>query len=286
MLLIALPCLAQEKEEQAAPAAEQDKPKPLGDQHNPVKCDGPRGERYYLSRLVDPDGREIDFSRMGSFGGPNGGILDGYNVTIGEDRIEVFMDMYHQGYYEETPIPGFYLRCRMSWDLLIHEDGLRYADGADQPFDGVYTKLEEETGKTAAKVPVVKGRLHGKAAKWHDNGKYSQLISFKDGLMHGEAHYYDEEEKQVASFDYQEGLRHGEATWFRADGSIEAQYIYAKGRPYGPHYTTHANGSIKRKGQFKDGRTHGEFIHYDEAGNETKRELYRNGELVENNEAE
>ncbi|MEO0477675.1 MAG: hypothetical protein AAF085_17155, partial [Planctomycetota bacterium] len=55
-LLIALPCLAQEKEEQAAPAAEQDKPKPLGDTHNPVKCDGPRGERYYLSRLVDPDG--------------------------------------------------------------------------------------------------------------------------------------------------------------------------------------------------------------------------------------
>ncbi|HZI20051.1 MAG TPA: hypothetical protein VEY09_15810 [Pyrinomonadaceae bacterium] len=82
---------------------------PLGAKTNPVRCEGPRGERQYLSRLRCPDGEPPQFSRIGSFGaGPYGNILDGYRVKCeGSDETTVFMDMYHRGHVEREAVPGF-----------------------------------------------------------------------------------------------------------------------------------------------------------------------------------
>jgi len=81
----------------------------LGTETNPVRCDDPKGERQYLSRLRCPDGKRPEFSRIGSFGvGPYGNILDGYRVKCeGRDEVTVFMDMYHEGYVEKEAVPGF-----------------------------------------------------------------------------------------------------------------------------------------------------------------------------------
>jgi hypothetical protein len=81
----------------------------LGTKTNPVRCDDPKGERQYLSRLRCPDGKRPEFSRIGSFGvGPYGNILDGYRVKCeGRDEVTVFMDMYHEGYVEKEAVPGF-----------------------------------------------------------------------------------------------------------------------------------------------------------------------------------
>lgn len=82
---------------------------PLGAETNPVRCESPRGERQYLSRLRCPDGKRPEFSRIGSFGvGPYGHILDGYRVKCeGRDEATVFMDMYHAGHVEKEAVPGF-----------------------------------------------------------------------------------------------------------------------------------------------------------------------------------
>ena len=81
----------------------------LGTKTNPVRCEGPRGERQYLNRLRCPDEKAPKFSRIGSFGlGPYGNILDGYRVQCeGRDESTIFMDMYHQGYVEKEAVPGF-----------------------------------------------------------------------------------------------------------------------------------------------------------------------------------
>jgi antitoxin component YwqK of YwqJK toxin-antitoxin module len=277
LCLFPLPTVAQEQAGDAEAT-------PLGDIKNPVKCDDPSGERYYLARLVNPKGRSIDYSRMGSYIGPNGGILDGYEVKVGDERLEIYMDMYHHGYYEERPVPGFYLRCRVSWDLLIRDNGLRYTADGEEPFDGEFKRKDEETDKTIAKVTVRKGILQGEAIKYHENGKVDERVPYKDGVEHGTARYYDEDEKLKVSFEYKHGKRHGEGTWFRPDGTIEAMYTYKQGKPHGRHFSNHEDGSTKRQGQFKDGRAEGEFITYDKQGNITKREFYREGEVVEDAE--
>ena len=81
----------------------------LGTETNPVRCEDPKGERQYLSRLRCADGKRPAFSRIGSFGvGPYGNILDGYRVKCeGDDEVRVFMDMYHEGYVEKEAVVGF-----------------------------------------------------------------------------------------------------------------------------------------------------------------------------------
>ena len=85
--------------------------RPLGSQKNPVRAEMPMGERAYLARLRCSDGKVPQFQRRGSTGSsPYGNIMDIYDVNCGEaapGRVEVYMDMYHRGYTERQPVPGF-----------------------------------------------------------------------------------------------------------------------------------------------------------------------------------
>lgn len=82
---------------------------PLGSKENPIRCAMVAGERAYVSRLRDQHNREIEATRLGSFGvGPYGNVLDGYSISsAGSPPATVYFDMYHLGYSEEQPVPGF-----------------------------------------------------------------------------------------------------------------------------------------------------------------------------------
>lgn len=82
---------------------------PLGSDQNPVRASMPVGQRAYLSRLRCADGTEPLYEREGSFGpGIYENIVDGYAVACsGQEPQRVMMDMYHAGYREDRPLPGF-----------------------------------------------------------------------------------------------------------------------------------------------------------------------------------
>lgn len=84
---------------------------PLGSEQNPVRVDGPPGERAYLSRLRCENLKRPWFERRGSAGmSPFGGIVDVYEVRCkGSEPAEslVYMDMYHADHFEEQAVPGF-----------------------------------------------------------------------------------------------------------------------------------------------------------------------------------
>ena len=84
---------------------------PFGSQRNPVRASMPEGQRAYLAKLRCSDGRAPRFERMGNYGlGVYGNIIDGYSVDCGAaapGKVEIFMDMYHPGYAETRPVPGF-----------------------------------------------------------------------------------------------------------------------------------------------------------------------------------
>jgi hypothetical protein len=58
---------------------------------------GPAAERAYFSTLRDEAGKPVTFNRIGSFGaGPDGNILDGYDVQTSTGRkLVLYIDMYH-----------------------------------------------------------------------------------------------------------------------------------------------------------------------------------------------
>lgn len=86
---------------------------PLGSQENPVRVNGPIGQRDYLSRLVCENNEAVSaFNREGSAGvSPFGTIMDIYEVICdtnkGVVKHEVFLDMYHPNYTETRPAAGF-----------------------------------------------------------------------------------------------------------------------------------------------------------------------------------
>ncbi|MBO9517527.1 MAG: hypothetical protein J7493_05630 [Porphyrobacter sp.] len=82
---------------------------PLGSEQNPVRASMPPGERAYLARLRCADGNAPEYERQGSGGdSPYGNIVDFYQVTCsGSEPAMVVMDMYHSGYAEDRPVPGF-----------------------------------------------------------------------------------------------------------------------------------------------------------------------------------
>jgi hypothetical protein len=81
--------------------------KPLGSDKNPVRADGPPGQRAYLSRLRCADGTAPAFDRSGNIGpGIYGYIVDLYKVRCGDTVSEVRIDMYHR-HVEAQPVAGF-----------------------------------------------------------------------------------------------------------------------------------------------------------------------------------
>ncbi|MEX0341850.1 MAG: hypothetical protein AB3N06_04630 [Erythrobacter sp.] len=98
-------------EEDISAAIERASAYPLGSERNPVRVDGPAGERAYLSRLRCDNLKRPKFERLGSGGmSPFGGIVDIYRVECkgGQPaQTTVFMDMYHGDHDEDRPVPGF-----------------------------------------------------------------------------------------------------------------------------------------------------------------------------------
>jgi hypothetical protein len=84
---------------------------PFGSQKNPVRAAMPQGQHAYLRRLRCSNAQAPQFDRMGNYGlGVYGNIIDGYAVDCGSaapGKVEIFMDMYHAGYVETRPVPGF-----------------------------------------------------------------------------------------------------------------------------------------------------------------------------------
>jgi hypothetical protein len=84
---------------------------PFGSKLNPVRASMPQGQHAYLRRLRCSDGQAPQFDRIGNYGlGVYGNIIDGYAVDCGSaapGKVEIFMDMYHAGYVETRPVPGF-----------------------------------------------------------------------------------------------------------------------------------------------------------------------------------
>lgn len=114
----------------------------LGTEDNPVRCDSPNGEAAYIRRLRDPDGHPPTFMRMGSFGpGPYGNLLDGYELhsvkTPGVIHVDViYMDMYHPGFVETRPVPGYsFVWARVPQQLVVFFD--RDLEPVKLPYLGV-----------------------------------------------------------------------------------------------------------------------------------------------------
>lgn len=156
----------------------------LGTATNPVRCNGPEGEREYLNRLFTPDGMPAEFYRGGSYGeGPHGNVLDRYKVSTGPTNTAVFMDMYHPGHIETNAVPGFTIMNLINGHMIglpankAAHARLAYNTINAVPFDDSDDKLVAQLSNLLAAGLDVNAR---------DAGGNTPLLMAADHLHHAE----------------------------------------------------------------------------------------------------
>lgn len=86
---------------------------PLGSERNPVRVNGPQGERTYIARLRCADGTPPQVGQRANTGvGAFGTIVDVYPLDCGSaapGQIRLVMDMYHDDHAEIRAPEGFTL---------------------------------------------------------------------------------------------------------------------------------------------------------------------------------
>lgn len=99
---------AQEQKSSACPVAENES---YGySEDDPIRVgggwrDGPTRAKVYLKSIRAPDGKSLDYQRIGSFAHGER-LLDGYKVSFSGDTVTIYLDAYS---YEELKAPqGFF----------------------------------------------------------------------------------------------------------------------------------------------------------------------------------
>ena len=128
---------------------------PLGSLENPIKCDGPQGERHYLSKLVTLNGRAIITSRQGHTLNSSEQIVDIYPIKNenGEIITVLYFDMYHKGYKEKkVPAPLKSInefkkpQLFQKIDYLIRRKKIVYANKEEIEMPSKYAYLWSKAG--------------------------------------------------------------------------------------------------------------------------------------------
>jgi hypothetical protein len=171
---------------------------------NPIRCDGVKGERWYLSRLRSAEGERFSWTRDGSIGGgPDGHILDRYRN--GADAT-LCLDLYHPRYIEIRAPKGY--RLMTEWtDAYEYLDGKVHAFKDPKPFTG---DIEEKREKDTLRATVKDGVVQGAWVRHYPDGKVLHKIEVEPSNRY-----------------------HGAESWFRADGKPWSVYRYKDGVPHG-----------------------------------------------------
>ena len=263
VLLLATSGIAQETPQRSnsKPAAA------IGSKDNPVRCDDPDGEHWYLSRLRDLDGKRVGASRLGSTGAAaDGHIMDMYQVK-GKD-ITIFMDMYHSQYVETGAVPGF---------RLVHEfcNGFEYIDtkihkfGESTPFTGEMIH-EDDDGAVLVRAKVKAGFIDGVLTRFGENQRVVQTIPYVDGKRHGKSEFFFDSGQCWAEYPFKNGQLSGTLVVNYESGKVEHRESFVDGVADGVYETFYESGKPKARGSKKQGIWEGKYTEWDEEGSVTR----------------
>ncbi|MBB6431277.1 toxin-antitoxin system YwqK family antitoxin [Algisphaera agarilytica] len=206
--------------------AEEAKRSDIGTAAQPIRCDQPDGEHWYLSRLRLPDGTELDWWRLGS-GGDNDyddHITDIYKTDHGQTLL---MDMYHPRYVEILAPEG--LRLLTEWsDSYEYVNGIIHDYPEGHLTDGELELIDEHGWKT--QVKVVKGIIDGEMREYHANGQLMRVCVYENNRRHGKELWFHDTGKPWAMYHYRDGELHGDYELCDEEGVVEDSGRYEDGQ--------------------------------------------------------
>ncbi len=145
-----------------------------------------------------------------------------------------------------------------------------------------YPDLEDETYKYTDWGGVKKQGFLLKSGTWEEfykNGQLRVQENFKEGKKHGPFKLYFETGELHQRGDYKEGKQIGLWETFYKSGVLQEKNVFKKGTLCELKYF-YKNGKLERDITLKNGFREGPTTYFDEEGNLTLTEEYKDGELI------
>ena len=125
---------------------------------------------------------------------------------------------------------------------------------------------------------ISKGTTHGRVISYYPNGQITCECNYKNDKRDSIQVYHNERGYIENISNYRDNKQDGKTTYYFDNGKIWSEIIYKYGKPWEVLTNYDVNGKLREKGTLKDGN--GSLYVYDELGNLTDIEYYKNGILT------
>jgi antitoxin component YwqK of YwqJK toxin-antitoxin module len=93
--------------------------------------------------------------------------------------------------------------------------------------------------------------------------------------------YYYKEGNIESEIEMQDSKKHGEVIYYYRNGKEHLVEHYKNGRLNGKSTEYYIDGTVNYEAHYKNGVPHGTWIYYNDKGNETSRQTFNHGKLIE-----
>jgi len=142
-----------------------------------------------------------------------------------------------------------------------------------------------KTGEKAGEEIFKSGKLNGEFKWYYKNGKVSRTGNYKDGKKHGEFKWFFESGNMAQEGKYNTGLKCGVFKIYYENGQLKELITFVNNKRNGLYQQFYDTGTIKVEGNFKNNLKDGEFILFFESGEQAGKKVYKNGELISEEES-
>jgi len=105
---------------------------------------------------------------------------------------------------------------------------LFHAPGSQEPYTG-WVKRMYENGKVYGLFQIKKGKPHGLATMWHENGQKRRETNYVDGKVHGLKTGWHENGQKKIEVSYVDGELNGLHTEWDGNGKVASQTKWENG---------------------------------------------------------
>lgn len=202
-----------QEKQPSKPEGQNKKESLLGTDRQPIRCQQPSGEGWYLSRLRTQEGKKLQWSRGGSTGGPaleeedhESHILDFYSSD--EGGHEIYMCMYHPQFIEIHAPAGFRILCEWS-DDYEYVDGKVHKWGEAKPHTG---KIKTTQGDEKVELSVKAGMIEGELRRFTKDGVLESVKKYdndESNYPHGVYQVYKKSGELLVKYTFENGVLNG-----------------------------------------------------------------------------
>lgn len=119
-----------------------------------------------------------------------------------------------------------------------------------------------------------KGKLHGRAVTWYENGNKAIEGMYHEGLQQGVWRMWYMNGRIWRLDHYQKGRRHGLSRRWHPNGQKWVHATYKDGKLHGPHTGWYPSGEPQFMGAWSQGKECGQFRAWNLEGKETKKQTF------------